>query len=375
MKIIFLSHASINIALFRLDLIRHLMGLGHEVFVLVPEDEHTKSLRDENLDVRTYSMSRRSLNPFREIFTIFSLYKVAKGLEADLLHSFTLKPNVYGLIVAKFLHIKSIQTITGLGSFYISNSFTAKFVRLITQSIYKMFRSSSSGIIFQNPDDMQYFIDKKLCLSQKAHLIMGSGIDTKAYSPQGLDDEVEELRKRLKLSDKRIVLMVARAIEHKGVKEFYALAKRLYHKYHFIYVGGIDKENPSAMSEEFMHTKEVYYEGEQTNTKPYYALCDLFVLPSYKEGLPRTILEAMSFSKPVVAARASGSKELIKDGYNGFLARIGSVDELEEFCEKILSDDELMASMARHSFEICEEKFSIDIIVKEYERVYECIKT
>ncbi|PIE74324.1 MAG: galactosyltransferase [Deltaproteobacteria bacterium] len=372
MRIVFLSHACINIALFRLALIKHLMTLGHEVFVLVPKDEHVQKLLDAKLNVVHYRIDRRSLNPFKELLTILSLLKAIKQLRADLIHSFTLKPNVYGLIVAWALKMQSIQTITGLGSFYISNSIKAKIVRFLTQIVYRIFKNTSSASVFQNPDDMEFFITKKLCHKKRAHLIMGSGIDMDFYSAKFTRSK-SLIRSELGLN-KKVVLMVARAIEHKGVREFYALAKRLCKSYDFVYIGGVDKGNAYAMSEEFLQDSCVKYLGEKQDVREFYAACDLFVLPSYKEGLPRTILEAMSFAKPVVAARASGSKELIEDGYNGFLVEIASVDELEIACDKILSDDALANAMGKNSHALCAQKFSIDIIVKEYERLYACIR-
>lgn len=371
MKIAFLSHYTLNIYLFRLDLIKNLQKNGHEVFVILPKDENTHLLENQGLNLHFYNIKRQSLNPFKEIKTIFSIRRVLKGLDLDILQSFTLKPNIYSNIASLFLKHKNIAAVTGLGSLYTNNSFKTRLLRGFVESLERLCFLKTSGVIFQNNDDLAYFVSKKIISKKKAHLIAGSGVNMDYFSPENVDkNSVEILKQTLNPENKKIVLMIARAIKDKGVLEYYAAANAL-PKYLFIYAGGVDKGNLTSLNESFLSSQNVLYLGARTDVKELLFLCDCFVLPSYKEGLPRTLLEAASMQKAIISTDTNGCKDVVKNNFSGLLVPIKDPTSLTKAIRQILENETLSKTFAKNAYNNCKDKFATPIIVKEYMRYYE----
>ncbi len=373
MNVAFLSHYGLNIYLFRLPLIKELMRLGHKVFVLVPRDEHTSRLENEGLDLRFFKMNRRSLNPLGELATLLQVRRILRDLNADVLHTFMLKPNLYGAFLR---HKNHIATVTGLGSLYIATSLKYRLIRVLVEALERLAFKTTRLVIFQNSKDLEYFVSRRIIPRVKARLVKGSGIDLNEYSPGSLDPArlnalAQDLRHAPSAKGKKIVLMVARAIWHKGVREFYAAASRLSKKYLFVYVGGTDAGNISSADPSTLASPHVRYMGHRDDTKYFYALCDCFVLPSYKEGLPRTLLEAGAFKKPLVATKTNGCDEVVQDGFNGKLVEVGAVDELCAAIDYILSDDERARTFGERAYAKTRDEFSLPVVIKKYAACYE----
>ena len=364
MKIIFLSHLDQNLYLFRLPIMKELAQNSHEVYAACPKGEFSKEFEHYGIKHIPYKMDRGSLNPFKELIAIKNIYKALRQIDADIIHSFTVKPNIYGSIVGVFLKPKAvINTITGMGSFYIDNSLKSKVVKNIIEFLYKTISSKVDITLFQNSDDMRYFYENNLQKKQKCRLIKGSGIDTKKFTPSITHHP-----------STTTVLMVARAIWHKGIDEYYGAALILSKKYKdikFILIGDTDSSNPSCADEEFLKNGVVEWLGAKKDVLSYIQKCDIFVLPSYREGISRTLLEASSCAKPMVTCDTIGCKEVVEDGKNGFLVPVGDSISLAKAIEKLYLDESLREEFGRYARQKAISEFDVEIIVKSYLEMYE----
>lgn len=362
MKIVFLSHLDLNLYLFRLPIMKELVRLGHTVYALCPRGEVFDKFADFGITAVDYEIKRDSLNPFNEIKTIYEIRRVVKSLEPDILHTFMHKPNIYGNLTGVS---NRINTITGLGSFFIHNDFKSKLIRSIILNLYRLTCRSSKKVIFQNSDDLRFFVDEGIVSKDKAVLVKSSGIDTKEFKPMA---KSEKLLEELGLDGKKpVVLMIARVIKDKGVKEYIEAANRLKEKATFLYVGEIDKGNKNAFHPEWGCVK---YLGFRRDIKELISICDIFVLPSYREGVPRTLLEAASLAKPIVTTDAVGCREVVEDGVNGFLVPVKESYALSEKIETLIDSRELREKFGKAGRVKAETEFDVNVVVEKYLQVY-----
>ncbi|NWF65954.1 MAG: glycosyltransferase family 4 protein [Campylobacterales bacterium] len=375
MKIAFLSHLDMNLYQFRLPIMIELVKNGHEVYAICPRGDFFDKFLEYGIKAIEYKIDRISLNPFKEITTIKAIYEIIKPLNLDILHSFTVKPNIYGSIAGSFAKVKVIiNSVTGLGSFFIQQTLKAKIVRKLIINLYKIGFSKANGVIFQNSDDMNMFLNMKLLPKEKAHLIKGSGLDIDYFNLKNIDkNEIDELKKTICVDEKIVVMMVARAIWDKGIREYYEASDILSKKYEnvkFILIGGVDKGNLTSTNEEFLKSGSVLWLGERKDIKNLLSLCDIFVLPSYREGFPRTIMEACSLNKPIVTTNTVGCKEAVDDGYNGFLCNLKDSHDLSLKIEKLIVDRDLREKMGKNSRKKAEDEFDVKIVIDAYLKLY-----
>ncbi len=362
MKIAYLSHLDLNLYLFRLPIMKELVNMDNEVFAICPEGEFFEKFYDFKITPISYKIKRESLNPFNEISTIQTIKKILKDINPDILHTFMHKPNIYG----NFSGAKNIiNTVTGLGSFFIHNDLKSKIVRLVIENLYKYSTKNAKKIIFQNSDDLNYFVSRGIIPEEKAILIKSSGVDTHFFQPQPKN---EKLLEELNIEpSKLVVLMIARVIRDKGVLEYIEAAETLKDKATFLYVGDIDKGNKNTFNPNF---KNVKYLGFRKDIKDIISIADIVVLPSYREGTPRTLLEAGAMGKPLITTNAPGCKEVVKDGYNGFLVRVKDSKILAEKIKILIEDENLRKKFGDNSREYIKKEFDVKIVVKKYLELY-----
>ncbi|CAM2897770.1 glycosyltransferase family 4 protein [Helicobacter burdigaliensis] len=377
MKIIFLSHTDMNLYRFRLPVMEALVKEGHEVIALVPRGDYFTRFLEHKITPLEYKINRGSLNPFREFKTLLNIAKILRQEKPDILHTFMLKPNIYGSIASKIAKIENvINSVTGLGSFYIKEGFKTKLFVAFLEFLNKIAFKKAKKVLFQNEDDLNLYVKKGLLPKNKAILIRGSGVNTQAFYPLNAQEK-STFKQTLDIKEGQlVVLMVARAIVHKGVEEYYKAALKVQEKLKenvvFLFVGGIDKGNIAPISEEFLReNKQVKWLGERGDIRELMGICDVFVLPSYREGIPRTLLEACSMQKAIVTTNAIGCKEVVNDGENGFLVPIGDSEILSQRILELLENEALRENFAKRSRErVCEE-FSVEFVVREYLKMYQ----
>ncbi len=378
-KIAFLSHLDANLYNFRLPIMIELVKRGYTAYAICPRGDKFDMFEQHGVQAIEYKIKRSSLNPFKELTTIRNVYKVIKPLNLDILQNFMAKPNIYGSIAGHLAKIPMvINTVTGLGSFYVSKTKKAHTVRIIMEKLYREANKRVNFVIFQNSDDMNYFIDKKLVDEEKVVLIRSSGIDTKVFNMDSVSsEEVNILKRSLNIENKLVILMVARAIWHKGVREYYEaslLLKKKYDHIEFILVGDTDSGNHACANKEFLQSGDVKWLGHRDDIKELTALSDIYVLPSYyREGVPRTLLEAASMGKAIVTTDNVGCREVVDDEENGFLVKTKDSNALANAIEKLILDSSLRDTMGKKSRIKALKEFDINIVVKGYLEVYENI--
>ena len=369
MKIGFLSHAGASIYHFRMPIIKALINQGHEIFIIVPKDEYTQKLQELGLNLVIYNFSRSSLNPFVVFKNFFHLKKVLKNLNLDLIQCAAHKSNTFGIIAARLAKIQFIfGLVEGLGSFYIDNNFKSKIIRWSINLLYKISFKLANGFIFVNESNA--FFMKNLGLEQKKIFIIKSvGIDLKKFFPIKIKHESKRIFwQNLNIDEKPIILMIARALWHKGIKEFYESASLLKERANFILVGGRD-DNPSCASLEFLNSGYVHYLGSRNDIVELLRNCDIFVLPSYKEGFPVSVLEAKACGKAIVVSDCEGCIEAVSNAYDGLWFQTRDAKDLSAKIELLLNDEKLKDNLGVNAAKDA-LKYDENIIAQRYLEIY-----
>ncbi len=355
-KILIVANVQVHLFLFRRNLADELIANGYEVVFLAAEDEYGTKLADMGYSTQVIkSLNRNGKSIFEQFLLLFEFYFTIKKIKPSFIFFYTIKPNLYGSIAAKLLKIPSVMTINGLGQM-----FESKKLFPILKQIYKIACRFSKATIFQNVDDLNYFVANNLIEKSKAILVNGSGIDVEAYQPQN------NFQKNS--AENFSFILIARLLWQKGIQEFVdaaAITKQKFPQAKFILIGSMEENEQSGVTKSIMDNwlkKDVIeYLGWQNDTKKIIESSDVVVLPSYyREGIPRTLIEATALGKPIITANSVGCKETIVDNFNGFLVAPKSTKELIVAFEKMLSADRsLLQNFSENSRKIAIEKFDV----------------
>lgn len=368
MKFLLISNSSKSVLNFRGKLIDELIDKGLEVVILLRESEDSDSiikvLREKGCIVEKLYLNRAKINVFDDLKTFFNIYKVLYKHKPDYVLSYTIKPIIYGSMAAKLLGIKNIfPLITGLG--YAFMHLDKNKPKSMTQNIifflYKVALSCSKKVFFQNEDDAKLFENMNLVKENKILIVNGSGVDLShfEYNDTVLKQDNEESPLKF--------LMLGRIIKDKGIREYVEAARQLKIKYgkkvEFQLAGGLDI-NPSAIQkselDEWIAAGYINYLGKLSDVRPTLNNIHVFVLPSYREGTSRSILEAMSIGKPIITTNVPGCRQLVENGINGFLVEARSTSSLIEGIEKVINTScAERLKMAKHSRNIVEDKYDV----------------
>lgn len=377
-KIAFFSHLDFNLYRFRLPLMKRLIAEGARVYAIASQGRVAKCFQEHGVEFLPFEIDRNSFNPFVSLSTINKLSALLKKIRPDILHTFTLRPNAYGALAGKRAGVPIILcTVTGLGSLYAEGiGLKLKTARVAVNLVTRFALRAASAVIFQNPDDLRYYLNHRLCRPGQAHLILSSGVDVQEFSPEKvLPERREELRQRWGIApDEIVVTMVARLVAPKGVKEFLQAAEQLKSRARFVLIGEPDPGNPASLSWEelgaYVEQGAVLAPGRQENIPEWLAISDIYVLPSYREGVPRTVLEAMAMGLPIVTTDVPGCRETVIEGQNGFLVPPRDVQALVRALQLLIDSFELRQRMGRRSRELAVERFSSEKITAEYVDLY-----
>lgn len=346
---------------FRGDFIKSLVDDGFEVFTAAPDyaDEFRQNIKDLGATPLEFKLQRTGLNPFKDFKSILELKSLMKENKIDLVFPYTVKPVIYGSMAANMCKIPVISLITGLGYAFTGLTAKARLLQRFNETLYKLSIRKNKVIVFQNKDDYQLFLDRKvISKKQKVDFVSGSGVNLNQFSFKEKD-----------ASDSVSFLLVARLIKEKGIALYMEAAKILKAKYpkaefHLI---GAPETSPSAISEEelkVLHKEGVIvFHGSQNNIPEHLNARDVFVLPSYyREGLPRTTLEACACGNPIITTDSVGCRESVKEGINGFLIKPQSLEALVEPMEFFINNPAKIKEMGINSRTYAEERFDVNII-------------
>ncbi|MGV6831729.1 MAG: glycosyltransferase family 4 protein [bacterium] len=349
---------------FRGDFIKELIDNGYEVYTLAPNlhDKVNKQLTDLGAQTLEFDLSRTGINPLKDLKSINQLKHIIKEYKIDLVFPYTIKPVIYGSIAANKCNVPVISLITGLGFTFTGISRKARLLQKLNETLYRFALKKNKYIVFQNDDDRQLFYERKILNSQhKTDLVSGSGINLNRYP----------YRENNKITNDISFVIVARMIAEKGIALFIDAAKKLKEKYpeaqfHLI---GSPLTSPTAIKEEVLlkanEEGTCIYHGSQNDISGHLTAKDIFVLPSYyREGIPRSILEALSIGMPIITTKTPGCKETVKKDYNGILIEPRSLDPLIEAMEFFLMNKEKIKEYGSNSRTYAEERFDVNIINK-----------
>ncbi|GAW65839.1 glycosyl transferase [Geoanaerobacter pelophilus] len=342
---------------FRGPLLAALVANGHEVHAAAPDASASVKERLAGLGVRYHDLflARTGLNPLADLKTYRSLKAIIRQTNPEVFFAYTIKPVIYGAFAARAARVPGIYPmITGLGYTFSGLTLKAKLVGSVTSILYRLALSFANQVFFQNPDDMSLFIKRGLISSRaQAVIVNGSGVDLEKFAPANLPQDLS-------------FLLVARLLKDKGVLEYVAAAREIKGRYpqvRFKMAGWID-DNPMAVSTQelvgWQQEGTIEYLGRLEDVRPAFAECSVYVLPSYREGTPRTVLEAMAMGRAIVTTDAPGCRETVVDGENGFLVTVKDSETLAKAMEKFIVDQGLIKIMGDRSRDIAENKYDVN---------------
>ncbi len=345
---------------FRLNLAREIKNSGYKVIFIAPYDNKYSEFLKKEFEFFHIYIDPKGINPIGDFKTLISFYKLYKKIKLDMVLNFTIKPNIYSSIISKILGIKSINNITGLGTVFIKKSIVTTIVKLL----YKISLSCCSKVFFQNNDDKSLFLKNKLVSEKKCGLIPGSGVDTKKFTP--ILNKIENTNLKF--------LVVARVLRDKGIYEYIDAIKIIKSKYEnidFQLLGEVGVQNKTAISEEelneWVNQGLVDYLGTSDKVQNILKNVNCVILPSYREGTPRSLLEAASMEKPIITTNVVGCKEVVEDGVNGYLCEVRSSEDLARKIEMFINlPCEKKLDMGKEGRKKMLNEFSESIVIKEY---------
>lgn len=331
MKIAIVLNTSWNVYNFRLGLINALREDGHQVVILAPHDQYSKRLESLGYAFYPIRMDSRGINPLKDAGLIIELYKLYKQIAPDIILHYTVKPNIYGTLAARAAHIPMINNVCGLGTVFLKKGW----VSLIAKSLYRVAFRFPHKVFFQNHDDFQLFVREKLIKKSIADNVPGSGIDLSKFEPSVHPVDPSPIF---------TFLVISRLIYDKGIVEYIEAIKKLRAlgvSARFQILGAKDPIHqrgiPVETVDQWVSDGLIEYLGTTDDVKSRIELADCMVLPSYREGLPRTLLEAASLKKPIITTDTAGCRHVVDDQENGFLCEVRSADDLADKMMQMLS--------------------------------------
>jgi glycosyltransferase involved in cell wall biosynthesis len=369
LKILIVVNSSWNLLNFRSGLIRALVAKGYEVVAVAPDDAYSARLSELGCRFVALPMDNQGTHPLRDLLLTFRFWQLLRRERPDVLLAYTVKPNVYGSIAAGLLGIPVVNNIAGLGAVFIKDGWLVRLVR----GLYRLAFRRSAKVFFQNGDDKDLFVEAGLVLPEQTDLLPGSGIDLTRFIPEGYESKTSPAPEQIKFR----FLLIARMLRDKGVAEYVAAAKLLrahWPNVDFCLLGFLDVQNPAAISSDEMDAwvaeGYVRYLGVSDDVRSEIATADCIVLPSYREGTPRTLLEAAAMAKPIITTDAVGCREVVDDGVNGYLCKVRDAEDLAAKMDRMLglSMDE-RAAMGRKGRKKMEAQFDEKIVISKYLQV------
>jgi len=358
MKLVLVSPKNRTVYNFRGDLIRKLQASGIEVVVTGPNRDDVDKIEALGVRFIEVPMAKNGTNPFADLSYKKSLQRIFKEEKPDIVLGYTIKPVIYGTWAAKCAGVKNINAmITGVGYTFLANSAKAKLLRALVFRLYRHSLKKATHVIYQNKDDLALFVKHKLVNADKCSIVNGSGVNISHFTPQPLPDGPPRF------------FMLSRLLKSKGVMEYLEAAKLTKQKHpeaNFAILGKYETAMQDAVArdvvQQYIKDGIITKYEETEDVRPYYADCSVYVLPSYGEGTPRTVLEAMACGRPIITADANGCRETVIDGKNGFLVPVKDSASLSEKMCFFIEHPQSVNTMGIAARKMCEEKYAVEKI-------------
>lgn len=361
MKIAVIGGYGPSLINFRGPMLRAMKQAGHDVYGIAPLDspDVPDKLKEMGIQYIEAPIKRTGMNPFRDLITIFFLSRILWKIKPDTVLSYTIKPVIYGSIAAKLAGVRNIYSmITGLGYAFGRTSGKRGLLFKLVKAMYRAGLYFNKGIMFQNPDDRELFADLSLFSSDKKTVVTnGSGVDMEYFSFTPVKKGTP------------VFLCVSRLLKEKGVRDFAEASIHLKKKYpeaEFRLVGPQD-HGPDSINEKVIaqwQKKGLEYVGPVEDVRQELKNCTAYVLPSYREGTPRSVLEAMATGRPIITTDAVGCRETVIGGLNGYTIPVKDVDALAEAMELFIIQPSLAGPMGESSRDYAAEKYDVHKVNK-----------
>lgn len=347
-----------NFLNFRQGLIRALQSDGYRVVALAPDDTHRSQLEALGVEFHAIAIDSKGLSPVADLRLLARYRTLLTRLRPTILLGYTIKPNIYGSLAAASLGIPVINNVSGLGTAFVRGGWLMRFVSLL----YRIGLTRSATVFFQNDEDRALFVDRRLVRPDQTEVLPGSGIDTRRFQSVPAQPK-----------DSATFLLVARLLRDKGVGEFVAAARAVRDEFpaaRFQLLGFLDVVNATAIPrsevEAWVAKGVIEYLGDTDDVRPFIAAADCIVLPSYREGLPRSLLEAGAMARPSIASDVPGCRTIVRDGVNGLLCAPRSAVSLAETMKRFLalSSDERIA-MGERARAIVTAEYDERVVVEQ----------
>jgi glycosyltransferase involved in cell wall biosynthesis len=365
-RILICAGLTSSLVRFRGPLLETLAAKGFEVFAAGPTDEHavTSQLQQWNVRFIQLPLQRTGMNPFSDLAYYRALKKTIREIQPHYFLGYTIKPVIFGSLAASRAHVPHIcSLITGLGYSFIPAGLKQRLAGLISRRLYRIALRRNHLVFFQNPDDLAAFHAQHLVPpSLPTSVLNGSGVDLEYYQPAPVPPETSAI----------VFLLIARLIGEKGIVEYVEAARQLKAAHptaRFQLLGGFEPHRPGQIGPEQIHQwvaqGAIEYLGEQSDVRHALAACHVYVLPSYREGMPRTVLEAMAIGRPIITTDVPGCRQTVIPSQNGFLVPLKDPAALAEAMEKFILDPALIPPMAQKSLALAREKYDVRLVNRE----------
>ncbi len=351
-----------NIYNFRVGLLRLLQASGYRIVAIAPHDVYAEKLEKLGFEYHPIGIDNKGTNPLTDLMLVLAFYRLYRRLQPDVLLHYTIKPNIYGTVAARLAGIPVISNISGLGTVFLNNSFSSR----VARRLYRFALRHPRTVFFQNPHDRSLFVDSNLVAARKTRLLPGSGIDTQKFKPQRPERTGEGVS----------FLFIARLVRDKGLVEYIDAARILKERYpeaSFNILGAYYPGNPTAITPTEMAGWEkegiINYLGTSDEVAKLISQSDCVVLPSYREGLSRVLLEAASLARPLVTTDVPGCRDVVEDGVNGYLCRVRDAQNLADRMEEMIRlDSARREEMGRRGRDKVIAEFDEAIVIEHYQK-------
>ena len=359
MKIAIVINTSWNVYNYRKGLIEAFLEKGWEVIAIAPPDPYSSKLEELGCSFVPIKMENKGMNPLSDLLLTVRFFRLYKKIRPDWILHYTIKPNVYGTLAATVLHIPCVSNVSGLGTAFIRRGILMH----VAKGLYRFAFRFPKRVLFQNPDDRDLFVSLKLLQNEQTALLPGSGINLDAYQPRQIGPWTSF-----------VFVLIARLLTDKGIREYAAASKKLKAEGHVFIaqlVGFFDRESPYNISLEEINDWQsngvVDFLGQSEHIHANIEAAHCVVLPSYREGTPRSLLEAMALGRPIITTNVPGCKEVIIDGGNGFVCEARDADGLASAMRKMMTLPlHKLREMGEKGRKLVEEKFDEKLVIDKY---------
>ncbi|GAA6201299.1 glycosyltransferase family 4 protein [Aquicoccus sp. SU-CL01552] len=360
MHILMTVNAAWNIWNFRRPLVRDLLSQGHRVTVLAPSDDSVAQLQAMGCGFQSLEMDVKGLNPVQDLKLMTRFKRIFRAERPDVVLSYTIKNNIFGAMAARAVGLPFIPNVTGLGTAFLSGGA----LRMVAETLSRRAFGRLPVVFFQNEDDRDLFVSRRLLRPGQARLLPGSGIDLTRFAAADLPDAEEP----------PVFLMIGRLLRDKGVIEFVEAARQVKSRVpeaRFQLLGAIGSENRTAIGAPTVRSWQreglIEHLGITPDVRPFIAKAQCVVLPSYREGAPRTLIEAAAMARPLITTDVPGCRAVVEDGVTGLLCRARDSDSLAEACLRFLDMPHgTKVAMGQNGRQKMEREFDEAIVVAAY---------